>query len=1058
MPVAPSTTADLLNLIRKSGIVPPDRLASVDPAELPSDPHKAAGVLIRKGVVTRFQAQQLLQGRHKGFRLGPHVILDQLGRGGMGAVYLAEHLDLHRKVAVKVLVVGKDDDAKLAAERFLREARAAAALDHPNIVRIFDVSRHNDVSYLVMEYVDGETLQQTLDRDGSIPHTAAADAIAQAAAGLQHAYEKGFIHRDIKPGNLIRERSGAVKILDMGLARAVANAADRLTERLDAGAVVGTADFIAPEQAMNDLPIDVRADIYSLGATFFALITGTPPFQGTTAQKLLQHQIKSAPHLSSVDTTLPNGMAAVVAKMLAKKPEDRFQTPAEIIAALAPWLENSTRVLAGLSRTNLALGAELHEKLNDRGGGSSRRMGRLRTEEAVPDTAEVDPSAASVETGEVASSPTDRAPSSVRTDPVLTPPRTGGRKKTLVLAGIGLVLAAAAVAGVIAFGIGKSPESPADLAKARESQATTPPGLNSDVTPNSTPAIGTPQPTIPFPKKDPPTASVAIYRLDLSEQKPFRKHGGFEPTGQQGRDVRFVQVDKTGIGDLPQGWHGTPWDKDSQAEFWAESRGSRTVLGMRNLAKRSAMLVSPDFQLPTARCRIRFEYMTDGTADWTGLLKFKSPDRPKQTGLLELLPFPGTGGAWRVVETDADLRGLTEGFFEIHMLDGDPTHGLYLTSFEVAEYRGGPEPVAYQLDLSGQKPFTIRSGLEMKPDQQWVYQPLARTGSGEPPIGWNARCWDSRTQMEFSADPTDGGPALAIRNVEGPGSAMLFTPQFECQSGVCRLRIEYSATVGQGMFNVRFKSVGNTPVWDVGKPTTGGTGWRTVEYVVSSRGAAGGGFEFHNNDGTSDGVVRIRAAAVTVAPAGTPPPTATTSTAAPNLDKWKDKATIFKLEMTGIAPFRIQKEGEKLLGGDAEVLPPGLYVHCWKPTATSEFRCEDVESVRALGVTNLSDEKSGQIVFDLEDKLRVNLTPGTTYRVKVDYLTRNEATGHLALLNPQFTAEVSSDLPNTDGKWGTKSMTFVRQDVPLRLMLDNSSVGEGNTLFIRSIEVIELEK
>ena len=204
MPVAPSTTAELLDLIRRSGIASPTQLATAGAAELPDDPREAISILVHKDVITQFQAQQLMQGRHKGFRLGQHIILDQIGRGGMGAVYLAEHQELHRKVAIKVLVIGKDDDARLAAERFLREARAAAALDHPNIVRIFDVSRHNDVPYLVMEYVEGETLQQILDRDGAIPYGAAADAVAQAAAGLQHAHEKGFVHRDIKPGNLMR--------------------------------------------------------------------------------------------------------------------------------------------------------------------------------------------------------------------------------------------------------------------------------------------------------------------------------------------------------------------------------------------------------------------------------------------------------------------------------------------------------------------------------------------------------------------------------------------------------------------------------------------------------------------------------------------------------------------------------------------------------------------------------------------------------------------------------------------------------------------------------------
>src|SRR5262249_47498112 len=169
MPTAPSSSPELIDLIRRSGVVGPETLATISDLALPAEPHKAAATLVAKGYITRFQAQQLLAGRHKGFRIGAYVVKDLLGRGGMGAVYLAEHTELHRKVAIKVLVPGKDEDQKLALERFLREARAAAALDHPNIVRIFDVSRTGEVPYLVMEYVEGETLQHVLDRGGASP-------------------------------------------------------------------------------------------------------------------------------------------------------------------------------------------------------------------------------------------------------------------------------------------------------------------------------------------------------------------------------------------------------------------------------------------------------------------------------------------------------------------------------------------------------------------------------------------------------------------------------------------------------------------------------------------------------------------------------------------------------------------------------------------------------------------------------------------------------------------------------------------------------------------------
>lgn len=414
MPVAPTSPVDLLELISRSGIASPESLASAVPeGSLPEDPRRAATVLIQKGILTRFQASQLLQGRHKGFILGPYIVLDQLGRGGMGAVYLARHQELQRKVAIKLLVPVRETDQALATERFIREARAAAALDHPNIVRLFDVSRYNDVPFLVMEHVDGETLQQTLDRDGALPFATATDAVAQAAAGLQHAHERGFVHRDIKPGNLIRDRFGSVKILDMGLARSFDDPGHKLTETLDSGAVVGTADFISPEQALNAPNIDIRSDIYSLGATFYTLVAGKVPYAGNTTQKLLNHQMRAVPILSEVDPTVPEALSRIVAKMMAKKAGDRFQTPGDVIGALVPWLGNSARVVAGLSRTKLAIGSGQHASLAELASGrSSRRLGTAYYP-GGDDSGEV---LVAPETGAVASAETARSlqPPSVR--------------------------------------------------------------------------------------------------------------------------------------------------------------------------------------------------------------------------------------------------------------------------------------------------------------------------------------------------------------------------------------------------------------------------------------------------------------------------------------------------------------------------------------------------------------------------------------------------------------------------------------------------------------------
>lgn len=438
MPTAPTNSLELLDLIKKSGIIPQDQFASISDLTLPNQPEKAAAALIQKGLVTRFQAGQLLAGRHKGFRLGGYTVLDLLGRGGMGAVYLGEHLALRRKVAIKILVLGKDEDQKLALDRFQREARAVAALDHPNIVKIFDVAKHNGLPYLVMEFVEGETLQQAIDREGKIPFETAAEYIAQAAAGLQQAHEKGIVHRDIKPGNLILDTTGTIKILDMGLARS-ASAQDKLTAQLE-DTVVGTADFIAPEQAINSPSIDIRADIYSLGATLFALIIGKPPFEGNTTQKLLQHQLRSAPTLHSMNSAVPVGLSDVVARMLAKDPADRYQTPAEVISELTPWVASSSKILVGLSRTSHAEDQALQASLS-----GSHRVGsshKLPSIAGDSDFHTLPTLQSSTETGRISSAKTMSEVEHSLPKPVLPKAR---KARTILIV---------AILGAIAFSIG----------------------------------------------------------------------------------------------------------------------------------------------------------------------------------------------------------------------------------------------------------------------------------------------------------------------------------------------------------------------------------------------------------------------------------------------------------------------------------------------------------------------------------------------------------------------------------------------------------------------------
>ncbi len=319
---APATTADLLVLLHRSGVLPSDL---PDFSSLSSDPVHAATELVSRGVLSQFQARMLLAGKSKGFRLGGYVIREQLGQGGMGAVYLGVHAETGQRAALKVLpAMGT---GRAAVERFLKEARTAAALDHPNIVKVLDVARDGDVWYLAMEHVAGKTLAEVKRASGGgVGAARAVNYIAQAAAGLRHAHERGVIHRDIKPANLVLVDDGTVKILDFGLAGGVGTA----------GGAAGTAGYAAPEQTAN-ADADPRADIYSLGVTFYALAIGRPPFEGTTASKLVRQQLDDLPRLDTLDKTFPPKLARVVAKMTARDPADRYQTAAAVLAALAPW-------------------------------------------------------------------------------------------------------------------------------------------------------------------------------------------------------------------------------------------------------------------------------------------------------------------------------------------------------------------------------------------------------------------------------------------------------------------------------------------------------------------------------------------------------------------------------------------------------------------------------------------------------------------------------------------------------------------------------------------------
>src|SRR5437870_3602915 len=340
---APATADELLGLVRKSGIIDDRRLATYVEKERAAPPQiqpkDLAERLVRDGLVTHFQAEQFLQGKWRRFTIGNYKVLERIGAGGMGSVFLCEHKFMRRRAAVKVLPISQSKDPS-ALERFYREARAVAALDHPNIVRAYDIDQDENLHFLVMEYVDGASLQEIGKRVGPISIERACHYMYRSARGLLHAHESaGLVHRDIKPGNILVDRTGVVKILDMGLARFFHDEEDILTKKYDEN-VLGTADYLAPEQALDSHGVDIRADIYSLGATFYFCLSGKTPFsEGSVAQKLIWHQTRQPKTVRSIRPDAPAELIAVLEKMMAKDPDQRYQIPIEIAQALIPWTE-----------------------------------------------------------------------------------------------------------------------------------------------------------------------------------------------------------------------------------------------------------------------------------------------------------------------------------------------------------------------------------------------------------------------------------------------------------------------------------------------------------------------------------------------------------------------------------------------------------------------------------------------------------------------------------------------------------------------------------------------
>ena len=342
-----TSAKSFLKLLERSGIVADEQLKQ----QLASLKQKADGRsvktnelaehLVESGLITSWHAEKLLAGKYKGFFLGKYKLLRHLGSGGMSSVYLAQHRISEQLRAIKVLPRKKVSD-KSYLDRFYLEARAAASLNHPNVVRIYDICNENDTHYMVMEYVQGQDLYELVTAGGAVEIEEAINYVAQAAEGLAHAHERDLVHRDIKPANLLKTDQGDIKILDLGLALVSQDESESLTV-LHNEKVMGTADYLSPEQAVNSHDVDSRADIYSLGCTLYYLLVGHPPFpKGSLAQRIPMHQSKEPVDIREGRPDCPDSLAHVCQKMMKKNPEQRYQNCAEVKAALLGLLEDGS--------------------------------------------------------------------------------------------------------------------------------------------------------------------------------------------------------------------------------------------------------------------------------------------------------------------------------------------------------------------------------------------------------------------------------------------------------------------------------------------------------------------------------------------------------------------------------------------------------------------------------------------------------------------------------------------------------------------------------------------
>lgn len=339
-----ATSDDLLKAILKSGLLSRDELQVVlrnFPRDQKENTKFLADHLIKSGKLSSFQIQKLLKGVTYGLRVGPYVIISPIGKGGMGTVYLGRDTRTSLNMALKILPPKRAKEEGRLLARFQREMQISKRVWHPHVARTFETGQYHGVYYIAMEYIPGVTLHRLVHNEGPLPVQRAAKLFAEIANGLDHAHSQGVIHRDMKPSNIMVTPKGHAKLLDLGLALIEGEISDSTEVIGGRGYIVGSMDYIAPEQTMDAVKVDGRADIYGLGCTLYFALTGTPPFPGGNSKdKIFRHRKEIPRSMAELNPRIPDEFVNIVERMMAKDVKERFASARLVQETLERWAAN----------------------------------------------------------------------------------------------------------------------------------------------------------------------------------------------------------------------------------------------------------------------------------------------------------------------------------------------------------------------------------------------------------------------------------------------------------------------------------------------------------------------------------------------------------------------------------------------------------------------------------------------------------------------------------------------------------------------------------------------